>query len=170
MSRHDPLPTGIDPLTDEPKIPQALRRARRAGARLAAVQALYEMEQTGNSAKGTIIDFLEDRLGIGADEMPVEDADPDLFRSIVNGVVEHQTAIDTAILKRLTEGWKLTRLDATTRAILRAGGSEFIVHTHLSRAIIMDEYVSLAHDFFAESEAKFVNAILDNMGRDLRDA
>lgn len=150
------------------KIPFEVIRARRAGARLAAVQALYEMEQTGKSAKATVRAFMDDRLGIGPDERPIEEADPDLFKAILNAVVEHQAAIDTAILSRLSDGWKLTRLDATSRAILRAGAAEFIVHQELSDAIILDEYVSLAHDFFDETEARFVNAVLQNVGQDLR--
>jgi transcription antitermination protein NusB len=111
---------------------------------------------------------MEDKLGIGPDEEPVEEADPDLFKSIVNGVVDNQSTVDKAILKRLAAGWKLTRLDATMRALLRAGAGEFVVHQHLSHAVIMDEYVSLAHDFFDENEAKFANAVLENVGRDLR--
>ena len=152
----------------EQKLPFEVTRARRAGARLAAVQALYAMEQTGKSAKETIRAFMEDKLGIGPDEQPVEEADPDLFKSIVNSVVGNQTAIDKAILKRLASGWKLTRLDATMRALLRAGAGEFIAHQHLSHAVILDEYVSLAHDFFEEGEAKFANAVLENVGKDLR--
>lgn len=150
------------------KVPFEVTRARRAGARLAAVQALYEMEQTEKSARATIREFMEDRLGLGPDGMPVEDADPDLFRSIVNAVVEHQARIDTAILSRLADGWKLTRLDATMRALLRAGAAEFIAHPELSDAVILDEYVSLAHDFFEDSDARFVNAVLQNLGRDIR--
>lgn len=150
------------------KLPFEVTRARRAGARLAAVQALYEMEQTEKSARATIRDFMEDRLGIGPDGAPIEEADPDLFKSIVNAVVEHQARIDNAILGRLAEGWKLTRLDATMRALLRAGAAEFIQHQELSDAVILDEYVSLAHDFFEESDAKFANAVLQNVGKDLR--
>ena len=150
------------------KMPFDVTRARRAGARLAAVQALYEMEQTEKSARATIREFMEDRLGLGPEGVPIEDADPDLFKSIVNSVVEHQAKIDTTILARLAEGWKLTRLDATMRALLRAGAAEFIAHPELSDAVILDEYVSLAHDFFDEGDAKFANAVLQNMGRDLR--
>lgn len=150
------------------KLPFDVTRARRAGARLAAVQALYEMEQTEKSARATIRDFMEDRLGLGPDGVPIEEADPDLFKSIVNAVVEHQARIDTAILGRLAEGWKLTRLDATMRALLRAGAAEFISHQELSDAVILDEYVSLAHDFFEEGDAKFANAVLQNVGKDLR--
>lgn len=155
-------------MTNEQKVPFEITRARRAGARLAAVQALYQMEQTGASANATIRDFMDDRLGVGPDEEPIEEADPDMFKAVVNGVVDHQERIDEAIRRRLAEGWKLTRLDSTTRAILRAGAAEFIIHEHLSNAVIMDEYVSLAHDFFDGSEPKFVNGVLEKMGKDLR--
>ena len=150
------------------KVPFEVTRARRAGARLAAVQALYEMEQSGKSAKATIRDFMEDRLGIGPNEEPVEEADPDLFKSIVNGVIEHQARIDQAIVTRLTKGWKISRLDTTMRALLRAGAGEFIGHQHLPGAVILDEYVALAYDFFEDKDAKFANAVLQNVGKDLR--
>ncbi len=150
------------------KLPFDVTRARRAGARLAAVQALYEMDQTGKSARATVREFMEDRLGLGPDGTPIEDADPDLFKSIVNAVVDNQARIDNAILARLADGWKLTRLDTTMRALMRAAGGEFIAHQELSDAVILDEYVSLAHDFFDDGDAKFANALLQNVGRDLR--
>ncbi len=150
------------------RLPFEVTRARRAGARLAAVQALYEMEQTGKSGRAIIREFMDDRLGLGPDGSPVEEADPDLFQRILNGVIEHQERIDPAIVSRLAEGWKLTRLDATTRAIIRAGAAEFLVHPELSNAIIVDEYVSLASDFFDTTETRFVNGVLDKVGRDLR--
>ncbi len=152
------------------KIPFEVVRARRAGARLAAVQALYKMEQTDESAKAVIREFMEDRLGFGPDEEPIEEADPDIFKSIVNAVVSNQTKIDAAILKRLSKGWKLSRLDSTTRAILRAATAELLEHPELSKAVVLDEYVSLAHDFFDKTEANFVNAVLDNVSKDVRSA
>lgn len=155
-------------MSDPQKLPFEVIRARRAGARLAAVQALYQMEQTGESARAVIREFMEDRLGFGPDEEPVEEADPDLFKSVLNATVAHQAAIDAAILKRLSKGWKLSRLDATTRAILRGAVAELIAHQELSRPVIIDEYVSLAHDFFESSEANFVNAVLDNIAKDVR--
>ncbi len=151
------------------KLPFEVIRARRAGARLAAVQALYQMEQTERGASAVIREFMADRLGLGPEGEPVEEADPDLFRSIVSGVIEHQDRVDTAILERLADGWRLSRLDATSRAILRAAAAEFLIHHELANAIIIDEYVSLAHDFFEDGqEAKFINAVLENVGADLR--
>jgi len=109
-------------------------------------------------------------LGMGPDEAPVEEADPDLFKSIVNAVIDHQEQIDETVRGRLADGWKLSRLDATTRAILRAGAAELIAHQELSNAIIIKEYVDLAHDFFDGSEPKFVNGVMDKMAGDLRPA
>lgn len=155
-------------MIDSQKLPFEVIRARRAGARLAAVQALYKMEQTEDSLRAVIREFMEDRLGFGADEEPVEEADPDLFKAIVNGVIDNQAEIDQAILSRLNKGWKLSRLDSTTRAILRAATGELIAHQELSKVVILDEYVTLAHDFFDKTEANFVNAVLDNISKDLR--
>jgi transcription antitermination protein NusB len=145
-----------------------LLAARRAGARLAAVQALYQMEQTGQSARSVIADFMEDRLGLNDEGEPVEEADPDLFKSVVEGVVDRQDQIDAAIMKRLAEGWKIERLDATSRAILRGAVYELIAEIGLPSQIILDEYVSLAHAFFEGSEPKFINGLLDAVSRDVR--
>lgn len=145
-----------------------LLAARRAGARLAAVQALYQMEQTGQSARSVIADFMEDRLGLNDEGEPVEEADPDLFKSIVDGVVEKQEVVDAAIMKRLAEGWKIERLDATSRAILRGAVYELIAEISLPSQIILDEYVSLAHAFFEGAEPKFINGLLDAVSRDVR--
>jgi N utilization substance protein B len=145
-----------------------LQAARRAGARLAAVQALYQMEQTGQSARSVVADFMEDRLGLNDEGDPIEEADPDLFKTIVEGVVDKQEQIDAAIMKRLAEGWKIERLDATSRAILRGAAYELIADIGLPSQIILDEYVSLAHAFFEGAEPKFINGVLDRLARDVR--
>jgi transcription antitermination protein NusB len=145
-----------------------LRRARRAGARLAAVQAVYQMEQTGQSTLAVIADFMEDRLGLDAEGVPIEEADPDLFKAIVHGVVERQEEVDRAIMRRLAEGWKMERLDATSRAILRSCAFELIDNVSLPPQILLDEYVSIAHAFFEGAEPKFINGVLDAVARDVR--
>jgi N utilization substance protein B len=132
------------------------------------VQALYQMEQTGESTLSVIDDFLNDRLGLGPEGEPIEEADPDLFKSIVNGVVERQEAIDLAIIRRLAANWKLERLDATSRAILRAAVFELIDNIGTPAQVILDEYVSIAHAFFEGEEPRFVNGILDAVARDIR--
>jgi len=151
-----------------PEAERKLLAARRSGARLAAVQALYQMEQTGQSVRSVIADFMEDRLGLNDEGDPIEEADPDIFRAVVDGVVEKQEHIDAAIMKRLAEGWKIERLDATSRAILRAGVYELIAEISLPSQIILDEYVSIAHAFFEGAEPKFINGLLDAVSRDIR--
>lgn len=151
-----------------PEAERVLLAARRAGARLAAVQALYQMEQTEQSARSVIADFMADRLGLDSEGEPVEEADPDLFKTIIDGVIEKQEQIDAAIMKRLATGWKIERLDATSRAILRAAVYELIADIGLPEQIILDEYVSIAHAFFEGAEPKFVNGLLDAVARDVR--
>jgi N utilization substance protein B len=151
-----------------PEAERQLKAARRAGARLAAVQALYQMEQTGQSASWVIADFMEDRLGLNDEGEPIEEADPDLFKSVVDGVVARQDEIDAAIMKRLAEGWKIERLDATSRAIARAAVFELVADIGLPSEIILDEYVSIAHAFFDGAEPKFINGLLDAVARDVR--
>jgi N utilization substance protein B len=132
------------------------------------VQALYQMEQTEQSARSVIADFMSDRLGLDSEGMPVEEADPDLLKSIVDGVVARQEEIDAAIMKRLATGWKIERLDATSRAILRGAVHELIADISLPPQIILDEYVSIAHAFFEGAEPKFINGLLDRVSRDIR--
>lgn len=156
-------------------IPDSVMKARYAGGRLAAIQALYAMEQTGMGAKAIIRDFLDDRLGYGPDEKPVEEADPDIFKAVVLGVAENLMEIDQKLSERLAKGWKLQRLNGSTRAILRGGAYELLFNTDVSDATTIDEYTSLAADFDLEGDKdqppsedrRFVNAVLDRLANDL---
>jgi len=131
-----------------------LRRA----ARLAAVQALYQMELAGVGAEEVAEEFVAHRFGN-------EDADIEFFRAIVAGVPAHQAEIDKAIAACLSENWTLARVDSILRAILRAGGFELVGRKDVPVKVVIDEYVGIAHDFFAGDEPGFVNAALDRMAR-----
>ena len=96
------------------------------------------------------------------------EADEAYFADIVRGVIESQRDIDTAIKARLASNWKLERIDATLRALLRSGAWELIKHPETPREVVIDEYVELAKAFFDDSEARFVNAALDGVSRDTR--
>jgi len=145
----------------------------RSTARLAAVQALYQMELSGAGADAVVAEFVDHRFERVADE-PVGDephgalgpADEPFFADIVKGVVADQATIDSAIAKRLASGWKLARLDATVRATLRAGAWELHRRPDVPTEVVIDEYVELAKGF--TDDAGFVNAALDAMARDLR--
>jgi N utilization substance protein B len=131
--------------------------ARRA-ARLAAVQALYQMELAGVGAEEVAEEFIAHRFG----ETPI---DTDFFKSIVEGVPVHQVEIDKAIAACLSATWTLTRVDSILRAILRAGGLELVARRDVPAKVVIDEYVGIAHDFFAGDEPSFANAALDAMAR-----
>ncbi len=135
----------------------------RRAARLAAVQAIYQMELTGVDAETVIGEFVEHRFGSDPDIRAFGIPDEDFFGAIVHGVPQHQAEIDAAIAKCLAANWKLARVDSILRAILRAGAFEFIVRQDVPAKVVIDEYVDVAHAFFEGDETSFVNAVLDRM-------
>ena len=143
------------------------RRARTV-ARLAAVQALYQMELAGEGVETVIDEFSRHRFDADIEGQMLAEADEAYFADIVRGVIESQRDIDTAIKARLASNWKLERIDATLRALLRCGAWELKSKPDVPREIVIDEYVELAKAFFDEAEAKFVNAALDGVARDAR--
>jgi N utilization substance protein B len=144
------------------------RRARTV-ARLAAVQALYQMELAGEGVETVIAEFGRHRFDGDIDGLTLAEADEAWFADLLRGVVGGQAAIDAAIRTRLAEGWRLERLDSTLRALLRAGTWELRERPEAPREVVINEYVELAKAFFDEAEAKFVNAALDGVARDARD-
>ena len=130
-------------------------QARRL-ARVAAVQALYQMELAGLGADEVVEEFIAHRF-----EEP--GVDVEFFTTIVAGVPDHQAEIDKAIARCLSEKWTLARVDSILRAILRAGGFELVSCRQVPAKVVIDEYVGIAHDFFAGDEPGFVNAALDAM-------
>ncbi|HEY1876473.1 MAG TPA: transcription antitermination factor NusB [Rhizomicrobium sp.] len=137
----------------------------RRAARLAAVQALYQMEMMGSGAEEVAQEFVEHRFG----ELPVA-PDAEFFASILNGVPQHQVEIDRAIAGALSEKWKLERVDSILRAILRGGVFELVVRRDVPAKVVIDEYVAVAGAFFGADEPGFVNAALDAIARRKRAA
>jgi N utilization substance protein B len=133
-----------------------LRRA----ARMAAVQALYQMELAEQGAGEVAQEFVEHRF---IDDNQAVDAD--FFTAIVEGVPAHQAEVDKAIAACLSEKWKLERVDSILRAILRAAGFELVAARDVPAKVVIDEYVGIAHDFFEGDEPGFVNGALDSMAR-----
>ena len=145
----------------------------RSVARLAAVQALYQMEVSNAGAEAVIREFGEHRFDHGfpsetGDDYPLVQADEAFFADLVRGVVASQGEIDRAVVKRLAAGWRLERLDATVRAILRAGAFELAHRTDVPTEVVIDEYVELAKSFFEGPEPGFVNGALDAVAQDVR--
>lgn len=142
-----------------------LRRA----ARTAAVQALYQLDMSDELSGTVIKQFVEHRFG-NEDENTDAAVDEDFFQEIVEGVIKYQSDIDSSISAKLSEKWKLKRLDLTLRAILRAAGYEIQRRPDVPALVIIDQYVSIAADFFEGKEPGFVNGALDQMAKAVRKA
>jgi len=155
----------VAPSTDS----SATRAANKRGAaRLAAVQALYQMDVAGSGLLEITAEYEAFRLGKEVDGAVYREVDPQWFRAILSGVVENQKVVDPAIHEALTDDWPLSRLDTTLRAILRAGVYELMKREDVPVAVIVTEYVEIAKAFYGEDEPRLVNAVLDRVARQLR--
>ena len=147
--------------------------ARRSAARLAAVQALYEIDLVGAAATPVLTEFLEHRW---CEDTPLDHSDPTskkgpplpkpeqrFLEKIVHGVTDNVKILDNAIIPFLNSPWVIDQLDTLVRAILRAGAFEFIQCPEIRARIVISEYVGLAHAFFSDNEPAFINAILDGL-------
>ena len=140
---------------------------KRGAARLAAVQALYQMDVSGGGVLETAAEYETFRLGKEIDGAQYREADAAWFRSILSGVVGRQKQLDPAIRNALTDDWPLSRLDSTLRAILRAGVFELTTIKDLPPAVVISEYVDIARAFYEDGEEpRLVNAVLDRIAKD----
>ena len=140
----------------------------RSQARLAAVQALYQMDMAGTDLAEVIDEFKTHRIGDGAEDRAIAGADAEHFGRILNGVVRRQKELDPVIDGQLASGWSLVRVDAILRAILRAGAFELLEEADVPVRVIINEYVNVAHAFFEGDEPRVVNGVLDALARKLR--
>jgi N utilization substance protein B len=144
------------------------RSRSRAAARLAAVQALYQRHMENTPLARLLDEFHQHRLGETIEDVEYLEADIDLFNDVVHGVAARDEEIDTLLQDRLAEGWSLTRLDRTLLQILRAGAYELLARPDVPTGTAISEYVDVAHAFFDEREAKFVNGVLDAVAKTVR--
>lgn len=144
------------------------RRALSSAARLYAVQALFQMEASAQSADRVLDEFRTYRIGTEDDGGSNPEADEGLFQRIVDGAVTWQSRIDQATDRGLVAKWPIDRIDPVLRALFRAAGAELVMPKTPPKVVIT-EYVRLAQAFFPDGrEPKFVNAVLDHVARDLR--
>ena len=141
---------------------------KRGAARLAAVQALYQMDLAGSGVLEVAAEYEAFRLGKEVDGAVYREADAQWFRAILAGVVEKQKLIDPIVRQALSEDWPLSRLDSTLRAIMRAGVFELVERPDVPVAVIVSEYVDIAKAFYEDDEPKLVNAVLDRVARRVR--
>jgi N utilization substance protein B len=143
---------------------------RRGAARLAAVQALYQMDIAGTGVNDILAQFESHWIGReveGAQYLPAEAA---FFRDVVCGVVREQRALDPLIDQVLAAGWPLKRIEAVLRAVLRAGAYELGHRSDVPARVVVSEYVDVANAFVDKDETGMVNAVLDQIARQLRAA
>ncbi|MET0179890.1 MAG: transcription antitermination factor NusB [Novosphingobium sp.] len=140
----------------------------RSAARLAAVQALYQLEMEAPELTVLLHEFHQHRLGAEIEDAQYAEADVDFFNDVVSGVAKRRDEIDRLIAAKLASGWSLTRLDRTMLQILRAGTYELLARADVPRAAAISEYLDVAHAFFDAREAKFVNGLLDAVAKDVR--
>ncbi len=146
--------------------PPPATKARRAGggsprtaARIAAVQALYQIDMSTLPPDQVIAEFRDHRLG--------SDTDADLFAAITATASVRRAEIDE-LIKSALEGWTLERLDAVMRAVLRAGVCELLAFADVPARVVIDQYLDVAHAFLGAKEKGFVNGVLDRLARRLR--
>jgi N utilization substance protein B len=141
---------------------------RRGAARLAAVQALYQMDIAGTGLNDILAEFESHWIGReveGAQYLPAEAA---FFRDVVSGVVREQRKLDPLIDNVLSQGWPLKRIEAIMRAVLRAGAYELEQRSDVPARVVVAEYVDVANAFVDRDETGMVNAVLDQIARQLR--
>jgi len=143
--------------------------ARHSQARLAAVQALYQIDMAGAPAGLVVPEFIEHRFADGDPETgPGRNTNAKLFEALVRGVCDRREELDARLRPMLPEDWALSRLELLMRAILRLAAFELIARPEVPAAVVLTEYVGLAHNFLSPAEAGMVNAILDRLARQAR--
>jgi len=152
--------SGIDPSKSPPRAAN-----QRGAARLAAVQALYQMDVGRQTLEDTLSQFSAHMLGREVEGEQYLPADADFFRQIVTGVIRSQIDIDPSIDNALTDDWPVTRIDATLRAILRAAGWELLRRRDIPAAVVITEYVDIARAFYEDDAPRLVHAVLDTIAR-----
>jgi N utilization substance protein B len=140
----------------------------RSAARLYAVQALFQMESSGQTVKAVCREFESHRFGATYEEGEFAEGDPDHFRAVVEKAVNWQARIDQMTDRALVAAWPIDRIDPVIRALFRAAGAE-LVDMATPPKVTINEYVDVAKAFFPDGkEPRFVNAVLDHMAREAR--
>ena len=141
---------------------------RRGAARLAAPQALYQMDIAGAGIGDIFAEFESHWLGNEVEGDTYLPAEAAFFKDVVSGVVRDQGKLDPLIDKALESGWPLKRIDAILRATLRAGAYELEHRKDIPARVVVSEYVDVAHAFVDKDETGMVNAVLDQIARQFR--
>ena len=144
------------------------KRKMKSAARLYAVQALFQMEHSGQTVESVMSEFEEHRFGATYDGDEMAEGDNALFRKVMGDAVNYQAPIDQLTDRALVAKWPINRIDPTLRALFRAAGAELVQSTTPPKVVIT-EYVDVARAFFPDGkETQFVNAVLDHMAHEAK--
>lgn len=144
------------------------RPQERSVARLAAVQALYQMDLAGTELPEILAEFQSHWIGREVEGENYAKAEAEHFRDIAEGVVREQRLLDPMVDAALSNGWPLKRIETVLRAILRAGAYELAYRKDVPARVVISEYVDVAAAFLDEEEVGMVNAVLDTLARSAR--
>ena len=164
----DPAMNATTPIPRKKLPGKAPPAGRRGAARLAAVQALYQLDMNGGKADAVIQEFVDHRLGRELDGDTYGGADEALFRAIVGGAAKRREELDNIIAAVLPDAWPLDRLESILRQILRCGVYELAELPEIPGPVVISEYVGVADAFYQGKEPGMVNAVLDRLARELR--
>lgn len=142
---------------------------KRSAARLAAVQALYQMDVAGSAVNEIFAEFETHWIGREVEGEQYADAEAAYFRDIVEGVLREQRALDPLVDDALQKGWPLKRVEAVLRAVLRAGAYELSHRKDIPARVVVSEYVDVAGAFLDKEETGMVNAVLEQIARKSRE-
>jgi len=146
------------------------KRQMKSAARLYAVQALFQMESSGQTVEAVVAEFTDHRFGATYEGDEMAEGDSGLFQQIMDDAVNHQAAIDQLTDRALVAKWPIGRIDPTLRALFRAAGAE-LSQSDTPPKVVINEFVDVSKAFFPDGkEAKFVNAVLDHMAREAKPA
>lgn len=144
------------------------KRQMKSAARLYAVQALFQMESSGQTVEAILREFEDHRFGAVYEGDQMAEGNIKVFRELVENAVNYQAALDQLTDRALVAKWPIGRIDPTLRALFRAAGAE-IGHSDTPPKVVISEYVDIAKAFFPDGrEPKFVNAVLDHMAKQAR--
>lgn len=156
--------------------PELSSGARNAG-RLAAVQALYQIDATQAAPESVITDFLTGRTGgvvmtedpetLQENLVSLPDLDTENFIKLVRTVQTRGDDIDGMIKSALAPEWPWDRLEMIIKAILRAAVAELLVRPDVPAKVTMSEFIDVAHAFYDGAEPRMVNAVVDRIGHAL---
>lgn len=146
------------------------KKQMKSAARLYAVQALFQMETSGQTVEAVTREFETHRFGATYEEGEFAEGNVDLFRALVDQAVNMQARIDQMTDRALVAKWPIDRIDPVIRALFRAAGAELLGATHPATPprVVITEFVDVAKAFFPDGkEPRFVNAVLDHMAHEV---